>query len=89
MSKLIDFLKINQVYTMLTIENKIPFANTRCCSFCSKPGHDIRNCNDIHNEDLSKKETQESKTREKLLKKIKIANEINDIMTLSINLKLR
>jgi hypothetical protein len=74
---------------MLTIENKIPFANTRCCSFCSKPGHDIRNCNDIRIEDMTKKETQESKTREKLLKKIKIANEINDIMTLSINLKLR
>lgn len=57
---------------MLTIENKIPFTTTtttQCCSFCSKPGHDIRNCNDICTEPLTKKETQESKTREKLLKK--------------------
>ena len=76
---------------MNTIENKIPFAttSTRRCSFCSKLGHDIRNCNDICTEPLTKKETQESKTREKLLKKIKIANDINDIMTLSKNIKLR
>lgn len=69
---------------MNTIENKIPFStSSRCCSFCSKPGHDIRNCNDILTEDLTKKETRKSKTREKLLKKIKIANEINDILNFS------
>lgn len=70
---------------MITIENKIPFSTTsRCCSFCSKPGHDIRNCNDILTEDLTKKET-----REKLLKKIKIANEINDILNFSKNPNIR
>lgn len=77
---------------MLTIENKIPFATTtttHVCSFCSKPGHNIRNCNDILVEDLTKKEKQESKRREKLLKKINIANDINDMMTFSKNLKLR
>ena len=75
---------------MNTIENKIPFSTTsRCCSFCSKPGHDIRNCNDILSEDLTKKETRKSKTREKLLKKIKIANEINDIINFSKNPNIR
>jgi hypothetical protein len=76
---------------MITIENKIPFATTttQCCSFCSKLGHDIRNCNDILIEYLTKKETQESKRREKLLKKINIANDINDMMTFSKKLKLR
>jgi hypothetical protein len=80
---------------MIHIENKIPFAtttttsSTQCCSFCSKPGHDIRNCNDIMIEDQTKKETQESKRREKLLKKINIANDINDMMTFSKKLKLR
>ena len=75
---------------MNTIENNIPFSTTsRCCSFCSKPGHDIRNCNDILTEDLTKKEKRESKTREKLLKKIKIANEINDIINFSKNPNIR
>jgi hypothetical protein len=75
---------------MITIENKIPFStSSRCCSFCSKPGHDIRNCNDILTEDLTKKETRKSKTREKLLKKIKIANEINDILNFSKNPNIR
>ena len=75
---------------MNTIENKIPFSTTsRCCSFCSKPGHDIRNCNDILTEDITKKEKRESKTREKLLKKIKIANEINDIINFSKNPNIR
>ena len=83
---------------MITIENKIPFAttntnnttnNTRCCSFCSKPGHDIRNCNDILIEDLTKKQPQESKRREKLLKTIDIANDINNMMTFSKKLVLR
>jgi len=75
---------------MITIENKIPFTTTtRCCSFCSKPGHDIRNCNDILIEDLSKKNPQQSKTREKLLKKINIANDMNNMMTFSKNLMLR
>lgn len=75
---------------MNTIENKIPFStSSRCCSFCSKPGHDIRNCNDILTEDLTKKETRKSKTREKLLKKIKIANEINDILNFSKNPNIR
>ena len=77
---------------MITIENKIPFATTTAtpfCSFCSKPGHYIRNCNNILIEDLIKKETHESKRREKLLKKINIANDINDMMTFSKKLKLR
>lgn len=76
---------------MNTIENKIPFTTTtiQCCSFCSKPGHDIRNCNDICTEDLTKKEIHESKTRGKLLKKIKRAKEIEEMMTFSKNLKLR
>lgn len=80
---------------MIHIENKIPFAtttttsSTQCCSFCSKPGHDIRNCNDILIEDLSKKNPQQSKTREKLLKKINIANDMNNMMTFSKNLMLR
>ena len=83
---------------MISIENKIPFATTtttstttttRCCSFCSKPGHDIRNCNDIIVEDLAKKQPQESKRREKLLKKINIANDINNMMTFSKKLILR
>ena len=77
---------------MITIENKIPFATTtttttRCCSFCSKPGHDLRNCDRILIEDLTKK--QESKRREKLLKKINIANDINNMMTFSKKLMLR
>lgn len=74
---------------MITIKNKIPFANTtRCCSFCSKPGHNIRNCDSILIEDLTKK-PQESKKREKLLKKINIANDINNMMTFSKKLMLR
>jgi hypothetical protein len=77
---------------MITIENKIPFATTSSterCSFCYKPGHDIRNCNDIMSEDQTKKERHESKRREKLLKKINIANDINDMVTFSKKLKLR
>ena len=82
---------------MIQIENIIPFAATdaattttaTCCSFCSKPGHNIRNCSDILVEDLTKKETHISKRRETLLKKINIANDINDMMTFSKNLKFR
>ena len=79
---------------MIHIENKIPFACTAptsaaatpVCSFCSKPGHYIHNCNDILTEDLT---TQKSKRREKLLKQITLANDINDMMMCSKNLKLR
>lgn len=77
---------------MIHIENKIPFAATTSasaspvCSFCSKPGHYIHNCNDILIEDLT---TQKSKRREKLLKQITLANDINDMMRCSKNLKLR
>ena len=73
---------------IMNIENKIPFATTtQICSFCSTSGHNIRNCNDILVEDLTKKETQESKRREKLQKKINLANNINDMMTFSKKLK--
>jgi hypothetical protein len=80
---------------MIPIENKIPFAaattaaTTPVCSFCSKPGHYIHNCNDILIEDITKKETQKSKRREKLLKQITLANDNNDMMRCSKNLKLR
>jgi hypothetical protein len=61
---------------MNTIENKIPFTTAPVSS--EEP-----------TEDLTKKEIPESKTREKLLKKIKRAKEIDEMMTFSKNLKLR
>jgi len=61
---------------MNTIENKIPF--TTAPVSCEE-----------RTEDLTKKETHKSKTREKLLTKIKRAKEIDEMMTFSKNLKLR
>lgn len=62
---------------MNTIENKIPFTTAAPVS------------SEERTEDLDKKETHESKTRGKLLKKIKRAKEIDEMMTFSKNLKLR
>jgi hypothetical protein len=61
---------------MNAIENRIPF---------SKRNTDSNERTEVRVE----QDKQQSKTREKLLKKIQTANEIDEMMTFSKNLKLR
>jgi len=64
------------IYTMNDIENRIPF---------SKKSRESNERTEVRVE----QDKQQSKTREKLLKKIQRAKEIDEMMTFSKNLKLR